>query len=119
MQTWPPSINVLGNAEKTEFHSKAHLRYKPDDNAADVARPVARRQYPAADHAAESLVIYWLHRPGAHQLPEEFAKEPPAGPAESKSKKSEKGEPRDDFGLPLDSVSSNTPTINDARPSSP
>lgn len=61
----------LGDVEKSSYHAELQLRYKPDDNAADVARPVARRQYPAADHAAESLVIYWLHRPGAPQLPEQ------------------------------------------------
>ncbi|MDX1926901.1 MAG: multiheme c-type cytochrome [Pirellulaceae bacterium] len=96
----------LGNPEKAEFHGKAHVRYKPDDNAADVARPIARRQYPAADHAAESLVIYWMHRPGAHQLPAEFAIEPPAKTGAPDSKKPNADDPRDDFGVPLDKVTS-------------
>jgi hypothetical protein len=38
------------------------MRYKPDDNAAEVAIPAARRRYPAANHAAEALVIYDLQR---------------------------------------------------------
>ena len=59
------------NVEKADYHREMQLRYKPDDNAADVARPAARRRYPAADHAAESLVIYWLHRKGAPGLPPE------------------------------------------------
>jgi tetratricopeptide (TPR) repeat protein len=95
----------LGNTEKAEFHGQAHVRYKPDDNAADVARPVARRQYPAADHAAESLVIYWLHRRGAHQLPDAAASEPPQRSVAPDSGKPDASEPRDDFGAPLDNVS--------------
>ena len=94
----------LGNTEKAEFHGKSHMRYKPDDNAADVARPGARRKYPAADHAAESLVIYWLHRPGAHQLPAEAASEPPEQFSPLDSGKPNVDEPRDDFGVPLDQV---------------
>jgi tetratricopeptide (TPR) repeat protein len=90
----------LGNTEKADFHAAAHKRYKPDDNAADVARPVGRRKYPAADHAAESLVIYWMHRSGAPQLPAESAFEAPKfQPAPESSL------PRDDFGDALDRVS--------------
>ena len=103
-----------GNAEKAEFHGKAHVRYKPDDNAADVARPIARRQYPAADHAAESLVIYWLHRPGAHQLPAESAIKPPARFTSPDSEKSNADEPRDDFGVPLDTVTLKVPATVEA-----
>jgi tetratricopeptide (TPR) repeat protein len=61
----------LGDQEKSEFHGAAHLRYKPDDNAIDVAIPTARGQYPAANHAAEALVIYWLQRKDAPRLPAE------------------------------------------------
>ncbi len=57
------------NATLAEYHSQLHQRYKPDDNAADVARPIARRNYPPANHAAEPLVVYWLHRAGAPGLP--------------------------------------------------
>jgi tetratricopeptide (TPR) repeat protein len=48
--------------EKAQHHQELQLRYKPDDNARDVAVPAARRKYPAGDHAAEPLVIYDLHR---------------------------------------------------------
>ena len=40
-----------------------------DDNAADRAVSLARKKYPAANFAAETLVIYPLQRPGAPQLP--------------------------------------------------
>ncbi|MCR9291925.1 MAG: hypothetical protein NXI32_04345 [bacterium] len=63
--------------EKAQYHEELQLRYKMDDNAGDVARPIARRKYPAADHAAESLVIYWLHRQGAPGLPDSEAREDP------------------------------------------
>ncbi|HBE68089.1 MAG TPA: hypothetical protein DDW52_08060 [Planctomycetaceae bacterium] len=51
-----------GESDKADFHRSQQLKFKMDDNAADVAIPIARRKYPAADHAAESLVIYSLHR---------------------------------------------------------
>ncbi len=51
-----------GKAEKAQHHRELQLKYKMDDNAADLAIPTARRQYPAANHAAESLVIYSLQR---------------------------------------------------------
>lgn len=62
-----------GDEVEASKHRELHLRYKPDDNAGDVARPVARRQYPAADHAAEQLVIYDLQRPAATDLPSQAA----------------------------------------------
>ncbi|EMI47010.1 Tetratricopeptide TPR_2 repeat protein [Rhodopirellula sp. SWK7] len=49
-----------GDTEKAEHHRTLHAKYKPDDNAAEVAIPAARRRYPAANHAAEALVIYDL-----------------------------------------------------------
>lgn len=52
----------LGDTEKSDYHRDLQLRYKMDDNARDVAASKARRKYPAADHAAEPLVIYSLHR---------------------------------------------------------
>ncbi len=54
---------------KAKEHHLAHLRYKPDDNARDLAVNKARKDNPAANHAAEALVIYPLHRPGAPGLP--------------------------------------------------
>ncbi|TWT52558.1 hypothetical protein Pla22_01820 [Rubripirellula amarantea] len=52
----------LGDTENEQIHRRLHSKYKPDDNAAEVAQPVARRKYPAANHAAEALVIYDLQR---------------------------------------------------------
>jgi tetratricopeptide (TPR) repeat protein len=66
----------LGNQELADYHGQLQVRYKPDDNAADVAGAAARRKYPAANHAAEPLVIYDLHRAGAPLLPQ-AATEPP------------------------------------------
>jgi tetratricopeptide (TPR) repeat protein len=59
----------LGNREKASEHRKLHERYRPDDNARDRAVAVARRANPAADRAAQAVVIYDLHRPGAFGLP--------------------------------------------------
>ncbi|MFN7132146.1 MAG: hypothetical protein ACK4N5_08690 [Myxococcales bacterium] len=50
-------------AAKAEEHRKLHARYKPDDNATDVAVRLARQKYPAANHAAEQVVIYDLSEP--------------------------------------------------------
>ena len=54
--------SLIGDAEKEQHHRTLHTRYKPDDNAAELAIPAARRKYPAANHAAEALVIYDMHR---------------------------------------------------------
>jgi tetratricopeptide (TPR) repeat protein len=59
----------LGDEAKAEEHHQLHLKYKPDDNARDHAIAVARMNNPAANHAAEAIVIYDLQRPGAHELP--------------------------------------------------
>jgi tetratricopeptide (TPR) repeat protein len=61
----------LGNREKSDEHRMLHERYKLDDNAADRAVSLAREKYPAANFAAETLVIYPLQRPGAPELPAE------------------------------------------------
>jgi 6-phosphogluconolactonase (cycloisomerase 2 family) len=55
---------LLGDAQREQRHRQLHARYKKDDNAAEVAIPAARRRYPAANHAAEALVIYDLQRDG-------------------------------------------------------
>jgi tetratricopeptide (TPR) repeat protein len=52
----------LGDEAKANTHREYHLRYKPDDNARDRAIAIARKKYPAANHAAENVVIYPLHR---------------------------------------------------------
>lgn len=56
---------ALGDAAKSAEHAELHERYKPDDNARDLAIAKARKRYPAADRAAEKVVIYSLHRGGA------------------------------------------------------
>lgn len=58
----------LGDKQAASEHRAAHMKYKPDDNAADKAFAAARKKYPAANHAAEQLVIYDLQRPNAPEL---------------------------------------------------
>lgn len=59
----------LGDKAKSEEHRRLHEKYRPDDNARDLAVAAARRRDPAADHAAQAIVIYDLQRPGAFELP--------------------------------------------------
>ncbi len=59
----------LGDADNEARHKELHLRYKADDTAQGQAVRKAREKYPAADHAAEALVIYPLQRDGAPELP--------------------------------------------------
>ena len=58
----------LGDHERADEHRALHARYKSDDNAGDKAIAIARAKYPAANKAAEAVVIYPLHRPGAPGL---------------------------------------------------
>ncbi len=58
----------LGDDERAAAHAKLHDRFKSDDNAADRAVRLAREKYPAANHAAEAVVIYDLQRPEAFGL---------------------------------------------------
>ena len=58
--------------DKAEEHRVKHQRYKPDDNARDRAVGLARKKYPAADRAANSLVVYLLNRKGAPELDEAY-----------------------------------------------
>ena len=62
-------LRDLGEPEVAAEHATLHARYKPDDNARDRAVAAARRADPAANHAAEAVVIYDLQRPGATDLP--------------------------------------------------
>jgi len=50
----------LGDEDRARHHRELHARYKPDDNARDRAVAIQRRANPAADHAAEAIVIYDL-----------------------------------------------------------
>lgn len=58
---------ALGDDAAADRHRKLHAVYKPDDNARDKAERLAREKYPAADHAAEKVVIYDLTRPIRNQ----------------------------------------------------
>lgn len=62
-----------GEAQQAAAHRRLHVRYKPDDNAAERAVTRHRRRNPAADHAAEAVVIYGLQREGAYGLPQAAA----------------------------------------------
>ena len=60
---------LLGHENLAKTYQKNHQRYKPDDNASELAVKKAREKYPAANHAAEALVIYPLQRRGAPGYP--------------------------------------------------
>jgi tetratricopeptide (TPR) repeat protein len=62
------AYRALGEAEKAAEHLVAYQRYRPDDNARDRAVAIARRADPAANHAAEAIVLYDLQRAGAFEL---------------------------------------------------
>jgi tetratricopeptide (TPR) repeat protein len=54
---------VFKNLDEQELaakHLKLHAKYKTDDNAKDEAFAKARKKYPAANKAAEAVVIYEL-----------------------------------------------------------
>jgi len=68
---------LLGEPEAAEEHARLHDRYRPDDNAGDRVIALHRSHNPAANHAAEAIVIYDLQRTGAYGLP---LGEPAAGP---------------------------------------
>jgi tetratricopeptide (TPR) repeat protein len=54
-----------GKRDLAEQERKLHERYRPDDNAQDRAIAIQRAKNPAADHAAQSIVIYDMQRPGS------------------------------------------------------
>ncbi|HEX4954874.1 MAG TPA: multiheme c-type cytochrome [Thermoanaerobaculia bacterium] len=58
----------LDRPEDAKRHLELYRKYKPDDNARDRAVAIARAANPAADHAAEAIVIYDLSRAGAYEL---------------------------------------------------
>lgn len=58
-------LKQLGEDQSAEAHFQAYKIFKDDDNARDRAVALARAANPAADHAAEAIVIYDLQRPGA------------------------------------------------------
>ncbi len=67
-----------GDHERSKEHLAANLKYKPDDNAGDVGKREARGKYPAANVAAEPLVIYSMQRSGAPELPSDIPAQPVA-----------------------------------------
>ena len=58
----------LGDDVTEQRHRRLHDTYRPDDNAQDRAIANARRRDPAANHAAEAVVVYDLQRRGAYGL---------------------------------------------------
>jgi len=54
--------SYLGDPQASEKHKALHDRYRIDDNASDRIITLHRSKYPAADHAAEAVVIYDLQR---------------------------------------------------------
>ena len=52
----------LDQTELAAFHKQEHEKYRIDDTARGEAVTIARKKYPAADFAAEPLVIYDLQR---------------------------------------------------------
>ncbi len=66
----------LGERDKAAESFRLYRKYKPDDNARDRAVARHRAANPAADHAAEAIVIYDLGRSGAYGLAGEES--PPA-----------------------------------------
>jgi len=52
----------LGNDQLATKHGDLHMKYKGDDSIQGTVIGKARERYPAADFAAEALVIYPLNR---------------------------------------------------------
>ena len=52
----------LGDPKAEAHHRAEHARYRIDNNARDKAIAAARQANPAADHAADPLVVYDLQR---------------------------------------------------------
>ncbi len=61
-------LKQLDEVELAQEHFELYSKYKPDDNARDRAVAIHRANHPAADHAAEAIVIYDLRRSGAFEL---------------------------------------------------
>ena len=64
----------LGAPELEQVHRDLYAKYRVDDNARDRAVVLARSRNAAANHAAEPIVIYDLHRTGAYELPAHSSK---------------------------------------------
>ena len=60
----------LGDEKRAAAERALYERYKPDDNARDTTVALHRLHNPAANHAAEAVVIYELQRAGNDYLGE-------------------------------------------------
>jgi hypothetical protein len=60
------AYGLLGEEARAEHHRALHAKYKIDDNARERAIIAARQRYPAADFAAEAIVIWDLQRDEAY-----------------------------------------------------
>ena len=58
----------LDEEKSAAGHRSLHLKYKPDDNAQDNSVAAHRARNPAANHAAESIVIYDLQKAENYEL---------------------------------------------------
>jgi tetratricopeptide (TPR) repeat protein len=58
---------ALGDEARAEKHRALYARYRPDDNARDTTVAKHRAANPAANHAAEAVVIYPLQRIGRYE----------------------------------------------------
>lgn len=79
-------LRQFDEKDQANIHLELYKKYKPDDNARDRAVSIARMNDPAANHAAEAIVIYDLQRNGAFETasPErkaaQYELKPPAQP---------------------------------------
>jgi hypothetical protein len=69
-QNGDASINAAAARALYVLHRELHAIFKPDDLAASQTAKVYREKHPAADKAANAVVIYELNRAGAPGLPE-------------------------------------------------
>jgi cytochrome c-type biogenesis protein CcmH/NrfG len=76
----------LGDTSGAAAAYAEHARYKLDDNARDSAITAARARYPAANHAAEPIVIYDLQRQGRFEA---SIADPAPAPSLSRSRSGE------------------------------
>ncbi len=58
----------LGDESLADKHGQLHLKYKGDDTIQGIVIGKARAKYPAADHAAEAIVLYPLDRQSSQPL---------------------------------------------------
>ena len=63
----------LGDQARAAAHRDAHLRYTPDEQSRSRVLAQHRLANPAANHAAQALVIYDLQRRSAAPSPGDFA----------------------------------------------